>query len=451
MKLTINQGISIFLLSCLLSGRAQVTYAQSTPVLPTQSQVEWADSEIGVLIHYDMWVYKSDNGLPSLSVFNPTGLNTDQWVKAAKDAGARYAVLTVKHAPGFCLWPTKVPGYEYHIGNTPYKGGKADIALEFVKSCRKFGIKPGFYYSLGSNHYLRGDKKPSDEELKRYNEVEYQQLTELWTSYGKLFEIWFDGGVIVDKKVEVVEKVSELLKKYQPDAIVFQGPVGADNIIRWSGNEDGTAAYPNWSRADEGTSSDGMKSIPDMSGNPDGKYWIPAEADMPNRKNYGWGWFPVENYDKIHPPFSPDELLAHYYTSAGHNANMLIGMAIDSTGSFPESDVRIFKEFGDKLKQRESSKIGSNSGKGKTITIKLSKAQDFNQIEIQEDISKGERIRKYSVEALVNGNWQKVCDGISVGHKRIQLFDRVKASSIRLNILQSDEEPIIKNFAAYML
>jgi alpha-L-fucosidase len=450
MKLTVQQIKRIILFTCFLVVTITVTLAQPSTVLPTQSQVEWADSEIGVLIHYDMWVYRSDNGLPSLSVFNPSGLNTDQWVEAAKNAGARYAVLTVKHAPGFCLWPTKVQGYEYHIGNTPYKEGKADIALEFVKSCKKFGIKPGFYYSLGSNHYLRGEKKPSDEEMKKYNAVEYQQLTELWTNYGKLFEIWFDGGVIVDKKVEVVEKVSGLLKKYQPDAIVFQGPVGAANIIRWSGNEDGTAAYPNWSRADEGTSSDGMKSIPDMSGNPDGKYWIPAEADMPNRKNYGWGWFPVDNYDEIHPPFSPEELMEHYYTSAGRNANMMIGMAIDSTGSFPERDVRIFEEFGNKLKQREHSRVGSNHGNGNTITIKFNKPLDINQIEIQEDITKGERIRAYYVEALVDGNWEKICDGISVGHKRIQVFDKVKVSSIRLNIIQSVEVPVIKNFAAYM-
>ncbi len=433
-----------------MAGSVAILLAQSYKILPTQSQVEWADSEIGVLIHYDMWVYKSTNGLPPLSVFNPSKLNTNQWVKAAKNAGAKYAVLTVKHGPGFCFWPTKVGGYKYHIGNTPYKGGKADIALEFVKSCKKYGIKPGFYYSLGSNHYLRGDKKPSDEELKKYNEVEYQQLTELWNNYGKLFEIWFDGGVIVDKKIEVVNKVTKLLKTYQPDAIVFQGPIGSDNIIRWSGNEDGTAAYPNWSRADEGTSSDGMKSIPKLSGSPDGKYWIPAEADMPNRKNYGWGWFPEEKYDEKHPPFSSEELVEHYYTSVGRNANMMIGMAIDSTGSFPESDVRIFEDFGNKLKQRQQSKVGSNNGKGNSIAIKFSKEQDINQIEIQEDIKKGERVRAYEVEALVDGNWQKVCDGISIGHKRIQLFDKVKASSIRLNIKQTSEEPIIKNFAVFM-
>ena len=430
-------------------------YGQKPAVLPSPSQVKWADAEVGVLIHYGLWVYKSsDEGSATpLSAFNPSKLSTDQWVKAAKSAGATYAVLTVKHGPGFCFWPTKVPGYDYHIGNTPYKGGKGDVARDFVNSCKKYGIKPGFYYCIGnnSNHYLRGKNIPTKEELEKYNQLEYQHLTELWNNYGKLFEIWFDGGVVEDKKAEVAVRISELLKKYQPEAITFQGPVDYENNIRWSGNEDGRGAYPNWSRADQATSPDGnLISIPkNGGGNPDGKYWAPAEADMANRKNSGWGWYASKDYDEKHPPYSSDELLEHYYNSTGRNANLMIGMAIDSSGSFPESNARIFEEFGNKLKQRLQSTVGSVSGKGNSVTIKLPKAQDINQIEIREDITKGERIRSYVVEAFLGGNWKLLCDGSSVSHKRIQLFDKVKVSEVRLTITKSEGEPIIKKFAVF--
>ena len=429
-------------------------YGQKPAVLPSPSQLKWADAEIGVLIHYGLTVYTAeDEPAKPISAFNPSKLKTDQWIKAAKSAGAKYAVLTIINGPGFCLWPTKVPGYDCHIGNTPYKGGKGDVALEFVNSCRKYGIKPGFYYNVGnySHTYLRRNSKPSKEEWESYVKVEYQQITELWSNYGKLFEVWFDGGVVEDKKPEVAIKITELLKKYQPEAITFQGPVEYENNIRWSGNEDGAGAYPNWSTADQAVSPDGnLISIPkNGGGNPDGKYWVPAEADMANRKNSGWGWYTAKDYEEKHPPYSSGELMDHYYSSTGRNANFIIGMAIDSTGSFPESNVRIFEDFGNKLKERLKAEVGSASGKGNSVTIKLTKAQDINQVEIREEIAKGERIRSYIVEALIDGKWRQLCDGISVGHKRIQLFDKVKVSEVRLTITKSEGEPIIKIFKVY--
>ena len=93
--------------------------------------------------------------------------------------------------------------------------------------------------------------------------------------------------------------------------------------------------------------------------------------------------------------------------------------------------------------------IGTSNGKGNISTIKLASAKEINQIEIQEDISKGERIRSYNVEGLVEGTWHKLCDGISVGHKRIQLFDNIKVTEIRLTITKSEGEPIIRKFSVY--
>ena len=57
--------------------------------------------------------------------------------------------------------------------------------------------------------------------------------------YGKLFEIWFDGGVLPVS--EGGPDVAALLKKLQPDAVTFQGPVGTKSLIRWVGNERGVA------------------------------------------------------------------------------------------------------------------------------------------------------------------------------------------------------------------
>jgi len=430
-------------------------YAQTSNVLPSKSQLKWANSEIGVLIHYDINIFAKGGAdavdlakketLPPLSAFNPSKLNTDQWIETAKKAGAKYAVLVAKHGTGFTLWPSKAN--DYNIGNTPFKNGKGDILGDFIKSCKKYDIKPGIYYNTNYNSYFgAGYTKLPDDQTLKYNQMVYQQLHEIWTKYGTLFEIWFDGGVMTDKKLGISDKVSTLLRKYQPNAILFQGPLSENNLIRWVGNEEGHAPYPNWSKADANTSATGTVEIPNLNGNPDGKYWIPGETDFPNRKNGGWMW---DADGSKQPPFSADELLDRYYTSVGRNANMLIGMVIDTAGLFPEHDSQIFVEFGKKLNARTQSMIGTTDGKGNIFTIKLEAAKEINQIEIQEDISKGERVRSYNIEGLVEGKWNKLCDGTSVGHKRIQLFDKVKVTEIRLTIVKSEGEPIIRKFSVY--
>ena len=82
-------------------------------VRPNKVQRDWAEAEIGVLIHYDMQVFRPDyvwrryGSHPDPSAFNPTDLDTDQWMEAAAALGARYAVLVAKHGSGFSLWPTE--------------------------------------------------------------------------------------------------------------------------------------------------------------------------------------------------------------------------------------------------------------------------------------------------------------------------------------------------------
>ncbi|MBO9620634.1 MAG: alpha-L-fucosidase, partial [Niabella sp.] len=88
--------------------------------LPTAAQVAWQNAELGVLISYDLHVfdgkrynqpYNRITPIPDYNIFNPTKLNTDQWIRAAKDAGAKFAVLTVTHETGFALYQSDVNPY----------------------------------------------------------------------------------------------------------------------------------------------------------------------------------------------------------------------------------------------------------------------------------------------------------------------------------------------------
>ncbi len=228
-----------FVFFSLINSEAQKNIENE--VLPTKAQLEWADAEIGVLIHFDMPVFKPEynwrrdmGNHPDASVFNPTQLNTDQWIQSAVAAGAKYAVLVAKHCSGFSLWPTEA--HDYNISNSPYKNGEGDIVKEFIESCKKYGVKPGIYASTTANGYLQVDNPgkvlsgdPDDQ--KRYNAIVQQQLTELWTNYGPLFEIWFDGGVLPPEKGGF--DILSMVRKYQPNTIAFQGPFGYENNIRW--------------------------------------------------------------------------------------------------------------------------------------------------------------------------------------------------------------------------
>ena len=89
-------------------------------------------------------------------------------------------------------------------------------------------------------------------------------------------------------------------------------------------------------------------------------------------------------------------------------------------------------------------------GRNATLMVGLTpKAQPVNYCQIQEDISGGERIRAYRVEARVNGKWTTVAQGSSVGHKRIESFPAVKAKSFRLVVERCTAEPLIRNFSIY--
>lgn len=449
--------------SAVVAALSTITAANSSgqsiknTVLPTPQQKDWANAEIGVIIHLDMSTFAPETyhdgqkeTLPPLSVFHPSKLNTDQWIAAAESAGAKYAILVAKHETGFSLWPTKANNYT--ISHTQWEDGHGDVVADFIKSCKKYGLRPGIYYSVNSSTLYEARNDMPAPARKAYNKIVLQQLAELWTNYGKLFEIWFDGGVLPTSKGGISEQIAALIKKDQPQAILFQGPSSCKNLIRWVGNENGDAPYPMWSRADTTTSSKGIVEIKGLNGNPDGRIWCPAESDFPSRKKSAWegGWFWRANREEDVLPLS--ELVKRYYSTVGRNTNMLIGMAIDTSGQFPQKETAIFGEFGKEIKKRFGKSLAETKGNGDELILKLSnKPVKVNTISIMENIAKGENIRKYSIEAWVNNNWKPICNGSSVGHKRIQKFSSVNTEKLRLKILESSGRPEIIRFDAYYI
>ena len=426
-------------------------------VRPNKYQLDWAEAEIGVMITFDMPVFDYTYNFrqwgthPDVSKFNPTDLSTDQWLETAQRLGAKYAVLVAKHCSGFSLWPTEA--HDYSVKNCPWKDGKGDLVADFIASCKKYGIKPGIYASTTANGFLYvdnpGNVQPGSPVTQaEYNAIVAKQLTELWSNYGKLFEIWFDGGVLSPK--EGGADVLSLVKKLQPEAILFQGPYGHENLIRWVGNELGTAPYPCWATTDSTTNSDGVRVVDGLYGRPDAPFWCPGESDFPLRYNssYQGGWFWHEGQDDM--MYSVDELMRKYETSVGHNTNMLLGLVIDNRGQVPKADVERIEAFSDALKKRYSTPISQTSGNGDKLTMTLPTPVRTDRMILQENIRRGERVLAWHVEGIQpNGTVVQLCNGTNIGHKHIVTYDPVEVKTVRLIIDDKKARPCIRNFAIF--
>ena len=426
-------------------------------VTPSKAQIEWAEAEIGVLLHLDMPVFHPEYNHrqygthPDPMTFNPTELNTDQWIETAQKLGAKYAVLTAKHGSGFTLWPTKT--HEYNISHCPYKDGKGDIVAEFVASCRKYGIKPGIYANMSTNGYLWVDnpglvQPGSPITQEQYADIIKRQLTELWSNYGELFEVWFDGGIL--SPAQGGTDALALLRELQPRAIAFQGPYGYENLIRWVGNEVGTAPDPCWATADSTTNSDGVQVVEGLNGRPDAPFWCPGESDFTLRRqdSFGGGWMWHEGQDEM--LYGLDELMKRYETSVGRNTNMLLGLVIDNRGLIPQADVQRASEYGKAIERRYGHPTATAHGKGCELVIKLKHPTSIDRLYLQEDIRYGERAMAWHVDAqLADGTTTALCQGTNIGHKRICTFPEVQATQLRLVIDESKAKPRIRQFAVF--
>jgi alpha-L-fucosidase len=439
----------LLLLSCAGKKDAEVT-------IPNDIQLTWADAEIGVLFHLDMPTFKPGYNFrqwgthPDATLFDPAELNTDQWMETAQKLGATYAVLVAKHCSGFSLWPTEA--HEYSVKRSPWRDGKGDIVADFVASCKKYNIRPGIYASTSANGYFHVDNpglvQPGAPVTQdEYNRIVERQLTELWSNYGELFEIWFDGGVL--SKARGGADVLALVEKLQPKAIAFQGPYGHPNLIRWVGNEEGAAPYPCWATADSTTNADGTVVINGLNGDPFAPYWCPGESDFTLRWNRSFqgGWFWTAGQDSM--MFTIDELMTKYITSVGRNTNMLLGVVIDDRGLIPDADVKQIALLGDEIRRQYGTPLQRTSGKGTEYIIRLEQPATIDRVVIREDIAKGERVLAYRVEGNTNGKWTELSTGTNIGHKHIDKFQPHPVNEVRLTVTEAKAEPQIKDFAIF--
>ncbi|MGP4038736.1 alpha-L-fucosidase [Gracilibacillus sp. D59] len=402
--------------------------------LPSKQQVTWQNFELGFYVHFGMNTFCDQewgDGTDSPNKFNPTALDTRQWVRLAKKAGFQYLVLTAKHHDGFCLWQTETT--EYSVKSSPWKRGKGDVVQECADSCAEFDIPFGIYLSPWDRH------EPCYNNKEAYDDFYCQQLTELLTNYGPIVEVWFDGAGSENREYDW-ERIIGIVKKYQPDAMIFNM---GQPTIRWVGNEDGVAPYPCWNtrETDSKISMFTDQEASWLSGTPK---WLPAECDVPLRGEH-WFWHPNDE----HNIRSIENLLDIYYRSVGHGANLLLNVTPDMRGLIPEADSKSLLKFAKIIQDRFTNPIAQTEGETSELILNLVDEKEVDTVILKEDIEHGERVRQYIIESWKDNKWEQICEGTAIGHKRIQQIEPVKTKMLRLRVVEYNYEPKIIEFSCF--
>jgi alpha-L-fucosidase len=455
--------IIIAFLVLVLSNNA---IGQKNIPLPKANQLTWQDAELTALISYDLHVFDGKrynqafnriNPIADYTIFNPTKLDTDQWIRSVKDMGAKIAILTVTHETGFALYQSDVNPYSMKA--LTFQDGKGDIVRDFVASCRKYGVLPGIYIGIrwNSNYgiydfMVHNDNSPfAKNRQQHYNKLCEKMTEELMSRYGELAMVWFDGGAHGPELGG--PNILPIVEKYQPNIIFYHNTQRAD--IRWGGSETGKVNYPCWGTFPFPYSHSMNQKVIFKNdfqllkeGDPEGQYYMPAMSDAPLRGFNGrheWFWEP-DDEAHIQPL---ENLMEMYYGSVGRNSTLILGLTPNAEGLIPQPDANRLLEFGMEIKKRFSTALARVSGKGSSLVLNLKTYQKIDHLVLMEDIAHGERIREFKIEGKTRKGWQLISQGSSIGHKYISRFTELEVSALRLNIAKSLAEPIIKDFSAY--
>lgn len=473
---------TLFPLLLLTLSFCQEKAAPPEPILPIPSerQIAWQELQYYGFVHFNMNTFSDREwgfGDEKPEQFNPTALDARQWARIAKEAGMKGLIITAKHHDGFVLWPSKYT--EHSVKNSPWRDGKGDLIQEFVDACREYGLKVGIYYS------------PWDRNHPDYGKPEYitymrNQLTELLTNYGEIYEVWFDGanggtgwygGANEERKVDKFSyydwpTTHELVRKLQPGAMMFSD-AGPD--VRWVGNEDGFAYETTWSNLMRDSVYAGMPDFDKWAtGQENGTHWVPAESDVSIRP----GWY-YHTYEDHKVKTLPD-LMEIYYNSIGRNSSLLINFPVDTRGLIHEKDeeailkmaAKVKEDFAINLAKEASVEASTDRGKGykaenlndgdfntywttpdgqmqASVEVDFGKSVSFNRLLIQEFVNLGQRVKAFSLEKEVNGNWEKIAEGTTIGYKRILRFPDTEAQKIRINFLDGKGIPVISEIGVF--
>ena len=442
--------------------------------LPSKAQLDYHKEELAAFIHYGMNTYTNSewgHGNEDPKNFNPTNLDTDQWIRTLKETGFKRTIMVVKHHDGFVIYPSKYTNHT--VAASPWKDGKGDLLEEISKSATKYDMNMGVYLSpwdVNSPKYKVATQK-------EYNEYYLNQLKEIlgnpkYGNKGKFIEVWMDGarGSGAQKVTYTFDEWFKYIKEAEGDIAIFSAE---PTSIRWIGNERGIAGDPVWHKVKKANITENVKNEYLNHGDPDGDMYSVGEADVSIRS----GWFYHDNQQ----PKSLKELMDIYFKSVGRGTPLLLNIPPNKEGKFADADVARLKEFKATLDQMYATDFAkgatvtasstrqnhlykeshltdgkddtswalSNDATTGSFTVDLGQKRRFDVVELKEDIAKGQRISGFKIEVEINGRWVPYGEGSTVGYRRLIQGQPIEAQKIRVTITGSQATPILTNFSVY--
>ncbi len=433
-------------------------------VTPSDRQAAWQQLEFISFVHFGLNTFYNrewGEGDYDPKRFNPTQLDTRQWVRTLRDAGSKMVIITAKHHDGFCLWPSRTTMHS--VAASPWKGGMGDVVGELAAACKEYGLRFGIYLSPWDRHETTYGDSPA------YNEFFRNQLRELLSNYGEISEVWFDGACAEGrngrKQIYDWPSYYKIVRELQPGAVIaIMGP-----DVRWVGTESGYGRETEWSVLPGNTLDTDSIAASSQQNPGDGAFipkdlmeedlggidqlrrakslvWYPAETDVSIRP--GWFYHPAEDARVK----SPAKLVDIYYNSVGKNSVLLLNVPPDTLGLIHDNDVASLLGMRKILDETftENLFLGARRvERDSLIEYAVNKSKTFNVAMLGEEISCGQRIAKFRIEAWSDGKWFQFTRGTTVGYKRLLRFPEVTASNVRIVIEQSRSKPNLNTFGLY--
>jgi alpha-L-fucosidase len=322
----------------------------------------WREARFGLFIHWGLyaipageWKGETDHAEWILTTaqipvseyekfaiqFNPVKFSPSDWVKAAKEAGMKYIVITSKHHDGFCLFDSQQTEYDV-MDATPFK---RDIMKELADECHEQGIKICWYHSIMDWHhpdYLprrNWETRPAEgADFDRYVAYMKGQVKELLTQYGEIGVMWFDGEW---ERTWTPERGADLYNYVRTivPTVIINNRVGKGRA-GMAGTYDPLASSGDFGTPEQEIPGTGL-----------GYDW---ETCM--TMNDHWGYNKHDQNWK-----SPEDLIRKLVDIASKGGNFLLNVGPTAEGQFPQESIVRLKAIGEWMEVNGESIYGTTA------------------------------------------------------------------------------------------